>query len=1046
MPFAYREVERASCLVRSCRGFVARVVQIGILLFMVSPAIFALDRDRLITQFHHTAWTAKDGAPSQIRDITQTKDGYLWIASSQGLDRFDGIKFERYEPRSGGPLPSNNVRALLATNDGGLWISYLNGGVSFLKNGEITNYGEEQGLPSGKIAQMAADADGRIWAAGQDGLILFDGSRWQRIGAEWNFPGKSAASIFVDDSGTIWVATEKTIVFLPRGTNSFLPTEIAVDQVAAMIEAPDKTLWMSETAKSVRPVPLAGIDLKQVGPEVKVGSMDLLFDRDGVLWITSIGDGIRRIPYPDLLRGKSIEQFGMDAEIFSSKDGLTDDYVRPVFEDREGNIWVGTSGGLDRFREADIVPVFFPAGYQNFSLATGEKGEVWAASNRAMCLINATGVIDLEAGPIVQNLFRDDLGGIWGTDATPDSNLRPGLHHLERGRQVRTEPFPDVTAYHILAISKDSDSKLWVYRDPGGLLFLKDKVWTAYDRNSELPQTRPISMFIDSEDRMWLAYPRNTIVMIDGPRLKSFSAESGLDVGDVKVIAGNAGAIWVGGEAGLAVFKSDRFYSIAGGAGPFRSISGIVEGSDGSLWLNEARGIVRIPNDEVRLALIDLDHGHKVANRIFDFLDGLPGTTQQNPPFPTAIEASDGKVWFSTSKGVVWIDPKRISRAPSQPPVSIESITANDQTYYRSFGLELPKGTSSFRIDYTGLNLAMPERTRFRYRLEGADDDWREVGTRREAYYTNLGPGSYRFQVIASNSDGVWADSGDVIEFKILPMFYQTSWFLFLCFVALAFLAWVLYRLRVGQLQARMQAQFAERLSERTRLAQDLHDTLLQGVVSAAMQLDVATERAGESSPAKPMLDRINVLMSDVIADGRNALKGLRSPTISYLSDLERRFSAIKDKLDIEGLTEFRTIVVGSPRPLRSVVGEETFQISREALTNAFRHSGGTVIEVEIEYKPRQFRIVVRDNGRGIAPDIAQSGREGHWGLSGMRERANDIGARLKVYSRAEGGTEVELSLPSRLAFETYVGKGFFGRFRKNGYRRWESAKENLHQ
>ncbi len=323
----------------------------------------------------------------------------------------------------------------------------------------------------------------------------------------------------------------------------------------------------------------------------------------------------------------------------------------------------------------------------------------------------------------------------------------------------------------------------------------------------------------------------------------------------------------------------------------------------------------------------------------------------------------------------------------------------------------------------------MPERVHFRYRLDGIDDEWKEADTRREVSYTNLGPGSYRFHVIAANNDGIWNEEGAVLEFKILPLFYQTYWFYLLCFLALACLAWAAYRFRVRQLQGRMQMQFEERLSERTRIAQDLHDTLLQGVVSAAMQLDVATERVGEKSPAKPMLDHINGLMANVIAEGRNALKGLRSPTVNYLTDLEQRFSDIRQDLEIGERISFRTIVSGQPRPLLSVIGEETHQITREALTNAFRHSGATAIEVEIEYTERQFRIVVRDNGSGIDPAIVKSGREGHFGLSGMRERAHNVEGQLRVYSRSKGGTEVELTIPGRIAFEThalhFAGKWF---------------------
>lgn len=1051
-------------------GILIRFSATTVFFILTTLTAFALDRDRTLAQFHHTAWTAKEGVPGGIRAITQTKDGYLWLGSSNGLYRFDGVRFDEYQPRSGGEYLSKDIFSLLVTPDNGIWIGYWFGGASFLKDGNLTNYGETEGLPSGRLPSFARDDDGTVWFAAANGLARLDGSRWERIGAEWNYPGKSAQSIYFDRGGTLWVATDDTIVFLPKGSRLFQSTGERVRQVLKIIQSPDGSMWMSETMRSVRQIQVPGFNRELSGPEIRVGSKEILFDRGGSLWVTSLGDGIRRVPYPERLRGQTItkpktatdsftEKEGLSGDFvlqgqaitklssnndtFTEKQGLSGDFVFTAFEDREGNMWIGTGSGLDRFRENDLVPVRFPAGEQNFGLAAGNGGEVWIVSHDVWRLKKGESMPVSVGGASFSALFMEDMHTLWVGGAAGSLRIRVNEDRGNRFAEIPRPPVPK--SVPVSTIFKDRQNVFWFYFGQEGIFQLSDGIWSRYERQSELPELTPITGAIDSQDRKWFGYTKNTLTVIEGDNIRTFSRGDGLDVGDVKAIQEGHGNIWVGGTTGLALLNGDRFHMVLGGAsGGFSGISGVVTAKDGSVWLNESRGIIHIPTDEVRSAIAD--PMHKIQFRIFDYLDGLSGTAQQGSPFPTAIEGTDGRLWFSTSKGIVWIEPSRIAKNPNFPPVSIRSVTTDEKTYEPLTSLQLPKGTTRLQIDFTALSLTIPERVRFRYRLDGVDEHWQEPGTKREATYTNLGPGSYHFQVIAANNDGVWNEQGTSYDFEILPMFYQTNWFLVICAGAFGVFGLAAYQWRLYNVKSRLQHQFDERLSERTRIAQDLHDTLLQGVVSAAMQLDVATERVGEKSPAKPMLDHINGLMTDVIAEGRNALKGLRSPTINYLSDLEQRLSEVRQEVDIEKKIDFRTMVTGQPRPLLSAVGEETHQICREALTNAFRHSGGTLIEVELEYTRKLFRIVVRDNGRGIDPNITRSGRDGHFGLSGMHERANSIGAQLKVYSRTEGGTEVELSVPGRLAFETHYSNIAFRWFNSRNHRKPESRKEAADQ
>jgi signal transduction histidine kinase len=332
--------------------------------------------------------------------------------------------------------------------------------------------------------------------------------------------------------------------------------------------------------------------------------------------------------------------------------------------------------------------------------------------------------------------------------------------------------------------------------------------------------------------------------------------------------------------------------------------------------------------------------------------------------------------------------------------------------------VRIPSGRQRITISYIGLSFGVPERVRYRYKLEGFDRGWSDPVATREAVYTNLGPGSYRFRLMASNSEGRWSETEASLPFSIDPALWQTAWFQALLLLGVIGAVAALYQIRVRHMAHQLNLRFEERLAERTRIAQELHDTLLQGFVSASMQLHVAAERVPAESPAKPTIDRVLDLMSRVIEDGRNAVRGLRSSRDSG-DDLEQMFHRLQDELSVTTASEFRVIVEGRAQPLHPLVRDDVHRIGREALMNAFLHAHARHIEVELEYAAHHLRMLVRDDGAGIDEEVLRSGRQGHWGLSGMRERAEKMGARLRLWSRLGAGTEVELSVPGHVAFVT---------------------------
>jgi PAS domain S-box-containing protein len=790
-----------------------RLLELCLFLALACSCAAALDSDRTIDQFAHTAWGPKDGAPSPVTVLAQTPDGYLWLGCPDGLYRFDGVVFERYQPQSGGPFPVSSVNSLLALPNGDLWIGFASGGISLLRRGDVTNDSVREGVPEGVVWSLAQDREGTIWAATDSGLLRLEGDRWKEVGKDWNFPGKSAIALFLDRQGTLWVSTEDTLVFLPPGARSFQPTGIRVGQVPQIAQAPNGKLWMAETTRSVRPIPRSDQPNRSGDAEIRVGSPGILFDHSGALWIITLGDGLRRSPAPDLLRGR-IEQFSAAVEPFTAKDGLSDDYTRSILEDREGNIWVGTNNGLDRFRKTNLVPLILPFKPRFAALAPGDAGDVWVENPYSMFRVHE-GRADRGHPFPGQALaaYRDPAGTIWWL-------CTEAIYRYDAGNYTRLAlppSFPKTYFQTGIAATEDGSGALWLAALREGLFDWKNGKWQTLASASEFAQLRPRTAFTDWMGRAWFGYSGGTIILLkDGNILKVFPAGAS-PVGSVRTIGGRGRHLWVGGDSGLAFFDGNRFRRIdPADADAFGSVMGIQETPDGSLWLAESRGVIHVPASEVQQALDN--PSYRVKYRLFDSFDGLSGTFAGTGPYLKEILGTDGKPWFMASNGIVWIDPANISTNTLPPPVLIRSVSTNGRQAGSLTNLTLPPRTTNLQISYTALSLAVPEKVRFRYRLEGVDKDWQDAGTRRQAFYTRLGPGHYHFRVIACNNDGLWNEEGAHLDFMILPAWYQTIWFRGLYVLAFFTLLWGVYQLRLRQSQ-QQEKRFREAIETMPALA-----------------------------------------------------------------------------------------------------------------------------------------------------------------------------------------------------------------------------------
>jgi signal transduction histidine kinase/ligand-binding sensor domain-containing protein len=742
----------------------------------------------------------------------------------------------------------------------------------------------------------------------------------------------------------------------------------------------------------------------------------LLIDRDGGMWILTSAHGIARIAHP-AGRSKGLAATPNPIQEFTQRDGLSDNRITDALEDREGNIWVATRGGLDRFRRRNVVPGPFPYGNegQDLALVTDPEGGIWAGNLDQPLTRFQNGILSFQSENIsVSCAYRGPDGTLWFG----------GPNHLARlsNQRLETVSLPSEInprlGWPVQALTADPNGGLWASITQNGVFRLWDGKWTRWGGVRDLPKRTPVTLWTDHRGRVWFGYTENEVALLGAAGVRTFSSPQGLNVGTVTAIGGGNRHIWIGGEFGLALFDETHLRMIRAPAdGKFRSISGIIEMPNGDLWLNEAGGLMHIAGREIERALIDPRYSVRFEN--FDFRDGVLGTASPIRPLPSAVLAHDGRIWVSGANGAAWIDPQHIHRNPVPPPVSVESIFVDGRAYDPAAPAQLPILLSNLRIQYTALSLSIPERVHFRYRLDGYDEDWQDAGTRREASYTKLGPGRYRFRVIACNNDGVWNMQGAAVDLIVPPAFFQTAWFVALCALAAASLLWMLYHLRIRHVALDIQRRLEDRLAER-----ELHDTLLQGVQGLILRFQAVAKRLSPADPARHSMEEALDRADEVMVEERNRVRRNHSGAPFALP---QAFSAVGEELsrDYPG-TVFRVVVEGNPGELHPVVGDEAYRVGREAISNAFCHAQAREIEVEIAYEGTGLQVRVRDDGRGIDPNVLGLGsRPSHWGLTGMRERAQKVGGYLEISSRLGAGTEVELRIPDALAFPTKHKKFF---------------------
>jgi signal transduction histidine kinase/ligand-binding sensor domain-containing protein len=994
----------------SSAGLRGQIVKVVMLMVFGCISVRAEQPSPLsIHSLYHNRWTVREGVPSNIRTIAQAADGYLWIGTDHGLFRFDGVHFSPYQPQRSGTVLSQDIAVITALDSDGLWIGYEHGGASFLKDGHLTNYTLQDGLSQGSVRSFAKGSDGTMWAATEYGIVRFDGSRWHELDLPTKSTGSYPNSIFIDSRGTLWANTGGGLLYLPLGQQTLITASATTLQNADFSEASDGRVWVASTRASIRAITNAKGAYVNNGTGLPYKSEGIYIDPQDHLWISLVGKGLARLD----LRGdlKTHDPSLTFAEELTERDGLSGNFSFQVTGGREGSTWVASTKGLDQFRDSPFVPIPLPNETTYVSIVMDRSGSLLIGADHLLSVKNGI-AIPLTAGPShIECAYRDPDGNVWLGGQSKLWEMS-GSHFIQHPLPKEASgPFRAVQA-----ITMDHDHGLWVSIIGVGVFRLSKGVWERSGGLRGLPEEAALSTFIGKGGRIWLGYSRNRIVTIDQGLVTLLTASTGLDLDNAIAFMENSTAVWIGGSAGLQYFQNGRFHDAdVDTRGRLSGVSGLVNGVNGDLWLNTIGGVLRIPGSDVSQLL----GGSKasVHAESFDYLDGLTGTPEQLRPLPTAIRGLGDALYFATRGGVASIEAGSRVRNSLPPPVWIEAVIADGKGYVPPKHLTMPAGTRELTINYTATSLLIPERVQFRYKLVGFDNSWREAGTQRQAFYSRLPPGKYRFQVLASNNDGVWNTTGAELSFSITPSFVQTLFFKLLCGTLLIGAAWFIYLIRLKQITTRLNARMQERVTERERIARDLHDTFLQGIQAVLLTVHTANRLIEANSRPRRMIEDALSQSDQVLLEGRDLVMQLRGKR-SECTNLSSALQIVGAELSKSYPAQFNLSVLGEHRDLDPVIRDDVYGIGREAVSNSFRHSKATHINVELIYGTEDLTLHIRDDGIGINSQVLEAGqRSGHWGLPGIKERAKKIGALYLLQSEQTVGTAISLSLPAAIAY-----------------------------
>lgn len=973
-----------------CWRQIPRLIAAAALLAATPRLGQALDSSRTLTQYVHRIWQTQPGLPeASIYSILQTRDGYLWLGTLQGVVRFDGVTFTPLENLYSGAPTGVWVRTMVEDSQGGVWIGTSETGAFRLYNGAIKHYSQKDGLPSDVIQDLVVGQHGEIWICTSAGLARFDNGKIEVFRAAQGLSSDIVRAAGYAADGKLWIGGESTTLNTWDGSHfgSVTLSTMPKDAGVRGIIGSGDTIWIGTTE---------GLYQWQHGKERRFTTKDGLSD-DWILAMSASSDGSLWLG----TRNGFSRWHNGDIDSFRPQDGLSQSTVYAVFEDREGSLWAGTKHGLNQFLDGRAVPYTMNEGLPSNDtgpVIQDHLGNIWIGTlgaglsrsdgHKFSVLTTRNG---LASNQIIA-LGEDRQGNLWaGTDR--------GLNRLHDGRVDQTYTAAQgLPSNDVKSIFSDDEGRLWVGTGAGPVVFQNG----AFVRPVGLSLTQPVlAMGEDGQGRLYLATGNSVQMFANGKLTEVLQDNVPMRTVDT-FYRDRDGLMWLGSLGnGLRMIKDGKITQFYMRDGLFDSeIYGIATDAHDRLWMACSKGIFSVPRaDLLRFAagglkrIVSTPYSPTDAQRVIECKTGVQ---------PAVFAMRNGELWFSTIRGLIVLDPNHILPNVPPPPIVIEDVIVNGEHEVPSHIGRLAPGRKNIEFQYTGLSFLAPGRTTFRYILDGYDKDWVNAGTRRSAYYTNLPPGTFQFRVTACNGDGVCNDTGSTIAFVLASHIYQRAWFWIFMAALIAMSGWLTYQLRIR----RLREQFSLILTERNRIARELHDTLIQGLSGITMEMQALVARL-RSPEERGALQEIIHDAGACLRETRRSVAGLRSGTANsgLAAAIENAARQVTEAKDIRLKLKLEKNHKGLPAD----VEYNLVRIAQEAVSNSVKHSGARTVEVALDYTPRALHLSVKDDGSGFA----ENGKTGHYGLIGMKERATHIGADFELASTPGKGTLISVVLPA---------------------------------